>query len=266
MSNLVIGLPTYIDNTTLNPLATLGTFDTKFPASNLLSGARSRLARLSVAASDCTITIDKGAASTLTIDFFYVARANILKSQGSKRVGLTASLDNVTYSNIAMNASGFQSVTLYGRESEDLIFTSELPGYVTGSLPDINSYRYYKVHFAGSGTCPTVKYAASKFMFGAWVDFGRDPESLQVIEQPTYSARSNYNLFKFTWRGIAKSVKDSAVASIIFNRAKGCILYTKDYHLPLLGRRVVHAMLDDYFIRYETEGFYTIELTFREQI
>jgi hypothetical protein len=262
MSNLVIGIPSYTDNTTLNPLATTGTFETNLPVKNLLSGARSRLGRLSTATTSYTITTDTGGAATRAVDFLWIARANILKAQGCTRIKLAGG----TSGDICGLDTTFGATTLYGRESEDLILTSELANSTLGTLPNSTSNSTYILTIGRSGVDPSIKWCFSKFMFGAWFDFGRDPETIQIFEQSAYNARSNYNVFKFIWRGIAESVKDSAVASIIFNRPKGCILYTKDYHMPLLGRRVVHAMLDDYVTRYETEGFYTIELTFKEQI
>ncbi len=240
-TNLLIGYPQII----LDAPATVSA-NGMTPAYNLTAGSRSDYAQSPSAVTSSTITYDLGTAATRAIDFFYVAKAGVLKAQGSRRIGLEGSTDNVSYSPIAFNSSGFQSVTLYGPDSDDLIFTSELAGYTSGALPDSTSYRYYRVHFAGSGSCPSKRYAASKVIFGQWFNFGRDPEwSGFDVAETNWGARPPYR-FQFTWQGITPAVKNSAESLLFSRREDGLILYTRNYHAPLLDYRAIHAYIKDY--------------------
>jgi len=263
-TNLLIGYPQITTGaTTLTPSSA---FNTLYPETNLVYGSRSDLGQVNAANTVLDLLFDAGSASARTIDFFYIAKANIFKAQGSKRAGLTGSIDNVSYSNIAMNAAGFQSVTLYGPDSQDLIFTAELPGYLTGSLPSSTSYRYYKAHLAGSGSCPSKRYACSKIMFGQWFDFGRDPEWSGISYAENKTGHRFPLVFEFIWKGITPTIKNSAEDNLFISKERGVILYTQNYHAPLLDYRVVHCYIKSYNITPLTDGAWDISITFEEMI
>jgi hypothetical protein len=85
VTNLVIGVPTYTEGADVSASEA---FDSRYSLENLIAGGRSRLGILDAAADSVTITIDAGSASR-TIDFLYIARANILKAQGATRLKLS---------------------------------------------------------------------------------------------------------------------------------------------------------------------------------
>lgn len=262
-TNLMIGTPVFNDA----PGSTVtgsGTFAAATPLEAMLSGSRSRLGRLSSATTAHTITVDMGSAASRTIDFFYVARANILKAQLATRLKLAGG----TSGDITGVSTTLQSLTLYGRNAEDAIFTSELANSAVGSLPSTATNQTYVVTIGQSGVDPSTKWAASKIMFGQWFDFGRDPRTLdfKYQEVQTPGQRSPHTLFTFRWSGISKTTKDAAIAALIAPREKGCILYTRSYHAPLLDRRVVHAFVDDYEVKYNAENSFDFTIRFREQI
>ena len=262
-TNLLIGYPQIATDSTLTPSSA---FNSAYPETNLVYGARTDLAQLDTADTESSIVYDAGTASARQIDFVYIAKANILKAQGSKRAGLSGSTDDVTYTEIALNTAGLQTCTLYGPDAQDLIFTAELPGYTDGSLPDAISYRYYKAEFAGSGTCPSKRYSCSKIMFGQWFDFGRDPEWSAFSSRPLESGARNPYTFSFTWQGITPSIKNSAEDLLFSYKERGVILYTRDYHAPLLDYRAIHAFVTSYDLFPITDGSWNITINFEEQI
>ncbi len=262
-TNLLIGYPQITTNATITSEED---FDDNYPVTNLIDGARGTLARTEIEAAVQEVIFDAGSSTARTIDFFYVARAGILKAQGSKRCGLTSSVDNVTYSDIAFSSSSFQSKTLRGPDSDDLIWTNEINEYDTGSLPDTTAARYYKFHLAGSGTCPSKKYMCSKVMFGSWFDFEHDPEFNG--EEPIIrdGARRPAKMLSFTWRGISATIKNSAIATLFEYPERGVILYTKNYHGILNGYRVFHCYIASYSISVNTNNTYNINIKFIEMI
>lgn len=264
-TNLLIGYPQITTDSTVS-VNTGAEFSDLHPITNLIYGGRSDIGQVSVATTEIAIKFDTGSASARAIDFFYIGGARIFKTQGSKRAGLTASTDDVSYSNVAMNASGFQSVTLYGPDSADLLYTAELTGFLTGSLPYSTSQRYYKAHMAGSGTCPSKRYAASKIMFGQWFDFGHDPEWTSVKTSNYGNARRPALEFDFQWRGISPTIKNSADELLFSRRERGLILYTKDYHAPLFDYRVVNCFIKSYSVDPLTDGAWNISITFQEML
>jgi len=262
-TNLMIGLPSLTDSPT-SGISTSGTFETGRPVTNLLSGGRSRLGRLSAASTGFTVTFNTGSVATRTLDFLFVGRANILKSMGATRLKLAGNLSG----DICGVSTTLQSLALVGRYAQDALFTSELANSPVGALSNTTLNQSYILTIGQSGVDPSKKWALSQVMFGQWFDFGRDPEreSSRWSFDSDPGQREVATLFTFTWKGITKQVKDSAVASITRYREKGCILYTRDYHSTLLERRVVHALVDAYEVHYRAEGVYDMTIRFREQI
>lgn len=260
-TNLLIGLPTLFSGSTV---AGTATFSDEHPVSNVVDGSRQQLGRLDESDTACGITFDTGAAASRLIEFLFVARANIAKAMGSKRLLLTGA----TSGNICGTEDGFQSIDLYGRNSEDALFTTELANSTDGTLPSTATNQSYQVDVAGSGTCPDKRYACSVIMAGSWFDFGRDVryEDRQFTEVWNPGNRSSYTKFTFTWRGLTKAVKDAAIAQIVSDYEKGLILYTRTEHSILLGRRVVHAFVQGYDVQYKAENSFDLTISFAEQV
>lgn len=260
-TNLVIGYPQITVDSTIT---TSTAFATTAPKENVLSGPRAMYGELATATTELWLKANLGSSQQKTIDFFYIARANILKAMGSTSVLLQGSTDDVSYSNIAGCLATFQSATLYGPRSEDIIFTSELANSTHGTLSASPTYRYWRSYFASGD--PSKKYPFSKVMYGAWFDMGRDPEDRHVSEISGTWDRESRLVYRFAWRGISKTVKESFVTSLINKRENGCILYTKSYHDLLNEHRVLHCQIVDYSITVLTEGLFDISATFEEMI
>lgn len=258
MTNLLIGVPAYADGADVSASEA---FDSRYSLENLIAGGRSRLGILDAAADSVTITVDAGSASR-TIDFFYVARANILKAQGATRLKLSGDISG----DIAGTDVDLQSLDLYGHGDQDAIFTSELNNSDVGGLSDTSTNESYDIVIGQAGVDDEVCWGFSKFMFGEWFDFGRDPENRSIEEVWKKGGRDPYLEITFIWRGISKEKKDSAISTIIENRERGCILYTRDYHAPLLSRRVMHSFVERYETNYLSDQQYDMSITFREQI
>lgn len=244
-TNLLIGFPQItIDATAVTPS---GTEDSTMPAKNLIAGARARHYRLNAAATSNYVTFDLGSSQQKTIQFYYVARADLLQRAGSKRVLLQGSTDNVSYSSIAGTTSSFQSKTLYGPRGEDIIFTSDLGNSDAGTLPATPTYRYWRHYAAGSGSCPSDKYQHSKAYFGSFFDFGVDPQYPGESGQALQVGRNRREIplrFVFTYSGITNTIRQSFENLIHkYRMTNPVILYTKSFHKPLEDARVVFGMI-----------------------
>lgn len=262
-TNLLIGYPQIATNSSITSDAT---FDSYYPLANSIYGSRSDYTKVSPNVNVYEIIYDAGTVTSRTIDFVFFANASIVKAMGSKRIGLTASDDNITYNNVAMSASSFQTKTLRGAEARDLIWTNEINEYDTGSLPYTTPRRYYKAHLAGSGTCATSGYTHSQIMFGQWFDFGRDPEWNGLSFRSISGQRKPAIVVELVFRGIDKTIKANADEFLFSRKERGAILYTKNYHSPLFDFRVLHGYIAQHNISAVTDGSYDISFTFVEMI
>lgn len=265
-SNLLIGTAQYTVDATANTSSSAA--DSSYPISNVITGPRGTYTQLATAATSSWIKWDLGASTALSIDFYYVARAKLLKSAGSKRLLLDGSTDDASYTNICGAASTFQSITLYGPRSEDALFTSELANSASGTLSATPTYRYLRHWAAGEGTEPSKKWKHSKVMFGSWFDPGRDPERPHQIEKisRTPADRESVYTFTFTWRGITNAKRNEFITKLFSERQKPVILYTRSYHDLLLEHRVVHCMVSDWSTYLLAPDCHEITVTFEEMI
>lgn len=264
-SNLLIAYPQLtVDGTYTSD----GAADSSYPASNIITGARTNLAKRSAANTTWWHKFDLGSSQSITIDYLIVARANLLKAMGSKRVKLQASTNDVGYSDVCGVDSTFQSATLYGPRQEDAIFTADLANSSVGSLPFSGSYRYLKFWAAGEGTEPSTQWIFSKAYFGQWFDFGRDPIWGRILRKTTRteSARESAYVVQFSWLGITTTKLNEALSKFLGNREQPVFLYTASYTDPLLEHRCLHAIVADYDIQLLTDKCYSVRVTFEELI
>lgn len=265
-TNLLIAYPQItIDATTVT---TSTSADSSYPIANCITGARANGTQLASAATSSWVKFDLGASSSKTIEYLIVAGAKSLKAAGSKKCLLDGSTDDVSYTNICGAASTFQSLSLYGPHSEDLIFTSDLGDSVSGTLPATISYRYWRFWAAGEGTEPSKKWPFSKVYFGSWFDFGRDPIHPRVITKRirTGSDRQSFYGFTFTWEGITSAKLNEAFSKFLGNQDVPIFLYTSLYSDVLLDHTLVHCTVASYTVTPVIDNTYTLQITFEELI
>lgn len=268
MTNLLIGYPQI---TTSATVTTSSAFATAKPKERAIYGSRSEGVELAAAATSMWMKFDLGSSQTKTIDFLYVARAKLLKSRLSTRLLLEGSTDDISYSDVCGVDGGFQSLALYGPRSEDAIFTEALGNSTDGTLPASPSCRYWRFWGAGAAD-PSELYQFSKVIFGQWFDMGREPRSdMNVSLERSPWNRDGRLVFNMRWEGISKATKDSFVSTFVKEAGvskveRGLFLYTDTNHAPLLGYRVLHAVIAAYEAKYRTEGFFDLSVTFKELI
>lgn len=265
-TNLLIAYPQItIDATSVTSSSSA---DTSYPIKNVITGGRPNITQLATATTSSWIKFDIGASAAKTIDYLIVAKAKTLKSAGSKKVLLDGSTDDVSYTNICGAASTFQSLSLYGPHSEDLIFTSDLANSASGTLPANPTYRYWRFWAAGEGTEPSKKWPFSKVYFGTWFDFGRDPIYPREVTKRirTTADRNSFYVFRFTWEGITAAKLNDAFSKFLGNSDVPVFLYTATYHDPLMDHRLVHAVVADYSVTPVIDNTYTVSITFEELI
>lgn len=228
---------------------------------NLQGGGRGQTFKLGSAQVECNVVWDTGASNAYALDFFYVARVDLLKAQGSTRVRLESSADNVTYANHVGVSP--QAATLYGPRGEDLIMTAETH---PGSFPISTTCRYFR-HYAAFGD-PAGTWEHSKAWWGNWLDLGRDPIfPRQVALVPKAPGeRAPRHAFAFTWRGISDAKRAEFLAALVAQAESGCVLYTRSYHPVLLNYRVLHCRLAAWTLRRRAKDGHEINATFEELI
>jgi len=265
-TNLLIAYPQITTDATT--VTTSSSADTSLPIRNVITGARVNGSQLATSATSSWVKYDIGASTQKTIDYLIVARAKVLQKQGSKRVLLDGSTDDVSYSNICGAASTFQSLSLYGPHSEDMIFTSELANSASGTLSATPTYRYWRFWAAGEGTEAANKWFFSKVYFGQWFDFGRDPIYPREVTKRirTTSDRQSFYVFRFTWDGITSAKLNEALSKFLGNRELPVFLYTATYHDVLNEHRLVHCAIADYDIQTNMDNSYRVSVTFEELI
>lgn len=262
MTNLLIATAQYtVDATSISSSKTV---DANNPVENLITGPRGTYTQCASAETSWGITFNLPSSTSVTVDYYIVARANILKAAGSTRLKLQGY--NGSYTNLAGTDVGLQSLTLYGPRSEDAIFTSDL-GNSDYTMPASGTYTAL-AHNPVSFADPANKYKHSKFYCGAWFDPGRDPErphvSTKVINHR--GERESRYVFTFTWRGITNAKRNEFFSKLFDERQKPVFLYTKTYHEILFNHRCLHCTVAGYETSYVAPDCHDITITFEEQI
>lgn len=215
---------------------------------NLVAGERKNGFAFSAAAASNTIKFDLGAgyaSKQNTANYMLVARADKLQAGSTTAVKLEYSDDDAAYSTF-INATSFTSATLYGPRADDYISTSTVT----------TAHRYWKVTYTSSGTS---KFPHSKFYFGTYFDWGKEPNNVKIERSATggdpFLAGSGTQigertdepryLFEFTWTGVtdAKIQSFQNYFGKTFYRENGIFLYTATKHHVLDSQRLVHCRL-----------------------
>lgn len=238
------------------------TVDASYPVKNLATGGRGSMFRLSSAVTAPWVKASLPAATTASIQYFFMARANLIKAAGATRVRIQRSSDDTNWFDVIGTLSNYQTRTFTGPRSEDLLFTSSFNDEI-GSYT-ATAYQYWRLTFNGTAQ----KYMFSKWYCGSWFDFGREPE-LPLTKYRVYgsnSERESKRIFKIRWRGI-----DDATRNLFFDKIaryadfNPVVLYDSgDYCLD--GIRTFHAWLDSYSIRTITYNSNEITADFVEAL
>lgn len=270
-TNLLIGYPQItIDAASV---ADDSDYETDYPRENVIYGPRAKIARVEADTTKIDITFDLGSSQQKTIEFLYVARANLLKAKGSTHLFLEGSDDDSSYTFICGRDGTLQTLDLLGPRAEDALFTEELANSDDpGDLAATPTYRYWRFIGADEGAAPDTPYGFSKLMFGQWFDMGRDPVSCDLGLARGVMHREARMRFAVAWRGIPEATKDTFVQTLIRDGStdkieRGLFLYTRDYHHILNGHRVIHGTIEDYSATpSKAEGYYDISMIFEEMI
>lgn len=215
---------------------------------NTCWGMRHTLGQLATATADPHyVHWDLGAAASApkTAQYFIIARADILKTQGVTTVTLkgspSARVDGSSGTTVFTNAD-FQNATLTGPKSNDYL--------ITGAAS--SAYRYWWIDFANGSTS---KYGRSKTYFGSFLDLGVDPSrySYMLLEDnsgelafPSGNIRMvkinepRYR-FEIEWRGVTDALAQNFADLVLANPTRHYVfLYATNTQI-LGGQTLVHC-------------------------
>jgi len=274
VTNLLIAIPQITTDATA--VYTYEAADASYPVNNLVCGPRSSYTKLAAVGNSEWVKFDLGSSQSKTIDFYIVAKANLLKAGGSFRLKLSGSTIDATpttnaqaYTDICGTNDGLQSLTLYGPRSEDAIFTADLANSTSGpGLPVTASYRFFRHAYVGFGASPMRTWKHSKCYFGQWFDPGKDPIRPSRVEKiiKDKNDRESVYLFTFTWEGITDAKRNEFFTNLFNDRQRGVFLYTKNYHDLLLEHRLIHCFVADFSVSRTAPDSHSITVTFEEMI
>ena len=264
-TSLLIATAQYtVDAISITSSATVSTTNL---VENLITGERSRFTELAADGTSWSIDFNFEALTSVTIDYFIVARANLL-TWGSNRLLLTG-YDGTTTTSLAGTSSDLGSVDLYGVRGEDIIFTADLANSDVGiTMPVTGSYTKLTYWPCGSGTCESGKYKHSKMYCGQWFDPGRDPvhpARFEKVSRGKFDRESRY-IFTLRWSGITDAKKNEFFTNLFDEPMKPVFLYTKTHHDILRDFRLIHCFVISHDVRWLAPDSNEISVTFEEMI
>lgn len=241
-----------------------GTADSSYPASNLVTGSRGDRFALDGDEDDVYIQYDMGAGNTATVDYLYIARANLLTGLGAHYC-LLVGYDGVSTSNILGLNVGIGKADLVGPDGHDLMCASGRANDIGGTFPSA-AYRYWRLSFGNSGAAATWTF--SKAYFGRLFDFGRDPHSVIVDEMKRIApaARRPVKTISIDWTGITDAVLSDFIDKIgKWQDVSPIVLYdSNDYWLQ--GAIAVHCKVTSAKVRPVRKGVNEVRVTCEELI
>lgn len=258
-SNLLIGNAQPLLGSTLSLSSAA---DSSFPARNVIAGGRRSEFRSQLPHSSFTFQFTPP--SALAVEFFFLARGNLLSEQTTGTVALQSSSDAVTWTN-RLGTTAIQSASYFGPIAEDFISTSGVNDSYAVTLPT-SAIAYWRINFALDSAIVIPLYSV---MFGTWFDMGRDPSypfSVRRELADTMGRRSSL-VFDFEWKGVTYAKRDSFIAQFLAVKDTcPVILYTRTYHDVLHERRVMHARIASAEITNRAGGVADIRATFEELV
>jgi hypothetical protein len=261
-SNLLIGYPDIPYRATA--ITTTGTENTAFPLSNSISGARDDRVELAATANLPYIQFDLGASVTASVNYFFIARANLLKSALATQAILLR-YDGASEVSVLGTGSGLQTRTFTGPNSEDLMFASGFNDQVVATIPS-SSYRYWRFYFGDSVLLK--KWTFGKAYFGTLFDIGRNPV-YGLVAQPKVRRPGNRRpayTFDVRWEGITDANRALFISTIasVADISPVVLWDTSDYALN--GMRTLHAKMIEHEIIPTAYNTTTITAKFQEMI
>ena len=236
MSNIKIG---YASNYNAYSVTSSAPVESLGDVYNYSRGARSVITSKATVDSGFIVTYDFG--SAVSLDHYFIARADRLQDASTTTVRLDRSSDGSSWTSQYADSS-FASATLKCPTSTDYLET----------FTETSAYRYWRAYFIGSSSL----YPHSKHCFGVGFDFGDDPVS--VIPGKSFSSYSNdaatgdvnflrlrkpQNTYRMIWRGITNAKLVQAQTSFLMFEDMPLYLYTTNNHEILNNYKVVQVAL-----------------------
>jgi len=255
-TNLLIGypdIPLASESVTLSRAAS-----SSYPYTNLFGGNKTDMLYLNASATgDTLLTFSMPSGATQTANFFYIARANLLKSDSVATITLKASATNSYATATTIRTySSFGSTTLYGPNSDDFI----------DSFTTTSGYRYWFVNY--NSTAASL-FPHAKLFFGAAFDPGIDPNAAATITRVRAGGaqrRATYS-FQLAWNGMAYSRAVELYESIYrLRRHLPLVLYTTSWHDILMGNRVIFCRLTNMTMPPRVTDYCDVTATFEELV
>jgi hypothetical protein len=236
--------------------------DPSYPLKNLITGGRGRMFQFNAAQTSYWIKADMGASATASMQFFFLARANMLKKAGVTQCILQSSPNDAAWTNRIGTAANFQSKTFTGPRSEDLLFTQtfndDAANYTSSAI------RYWRI----TGLTASSKMMFSKFYLGNWFDFGKEPVVPIVQRRQGYEFKNREarHIFKMSWQGIDDATRQSFNEKILRYKDINPVILYDTADLILNDMRTLHAWITDCKVRPITYNRNDISVTFEEAI
>jgi hypothetical protein len=259
MTNLLIGYP---DIPLRGTVTASATEDSSYPVANLITGSRGNMFQFNATVTAPWIKSDMGASATASMQYFFIARANLLKAGGATQLTLQSSTNDSVWTDRIGAAASFQTRTFTGPRSEDLLFTSSFNDDEGGYSS--SAFRYWRI----LGATTASKFMFSKWYCGNWFDFGREPA--YPAEQTRGALHSNQRepsyIFDLTWVGISNSLKESFIDTIVkYKDISPVVLYdAADYVLN--AHKTLHAWVREVDITVDVYNQHTIRARFEEAL
>jgi hypothetical protein len=251
VANLLIGYSDIGFNSTAISTPTLDIGQ----ARNLYAGSRVEAVRIQTASTTSVWSWDHG--STITPEFIFLARADLLRRADSAASTWTVdgSTSN-TFGTVDTKTGTFNLSDLKGPRSEDLLSTFT---YSSG-------YRYWR--FTATTTA-SFKHTYSKLFLGAWLDLGRDPLYPARMRRESKAAmpRAVPWSFELEWRGITDATLTTLSDRVLKYKDVNPVILYDPADIVLVGSiRVLHAFVTDVEIAPEWPGVNRLRMSFTEAI
>lgn len=227
-----------------------------YPYTNLFGGNRvDRFYLFQPSATDLVISFNLPTGEFQSVDFFYLAKANLLQQAGVTTIKLRGSdVDDYATSTVLATYSNFEDEALVGPDVEDFI----------DLMAETNAYQFWWVQYQTTQSC---LFPHSKLMFGKVFDPGLDPNQNATITRLRtggISRKSSFS-FQFTWNGMTydKAV-DMYNTFYMTKRFVPLLLITRTWHDILMGNRVIFCRLTDMSLPPRITDHCNVSATFEE--
>lgn len=248
-TNLLLGYPGIPFSGTA--VSTTYDYETGVTQEDIASGDRQKIVRLAAVHANCSYV---WSTTTSTSDFIYIARADLLKTNGCTTAQVLNSPDGSSWTSLWSNAS-FSSVTLIGPRLEDYIAT-----WATST-----SRTYYGVYLAATGNS---KFDFAKIYLGKLFDLGRDPMygASQVRKAIVIGNRAAPITFSLNWKGITDATRVSFNDTIGKYADVSPVALYDSGNVLLNGWTCLHAWITSFKFTPVAKNVNNLDIEFQEVI